>query len=131
MAERLGNSCFNGSGAPLDLPHKHCSLHGRDAEVRKRTFIGGLWYSTFYLLLDEERREFAPDDFKDEAKILADKLIVPCDLVANGAERAASGHAEAFLKFEVGPEPTFEVFPGFDVVLDRCGTGPDCLQVRL
>ena len=55
MAERLGNSCFNGSGAPLDLAHKHCSLHGRDAEIRECAFVGGLRYRTFRFLLDEER----------------------------------------------------------------------------
>ena len=37
--ERLDENGFNKLAASMDLPHQHCALHRRNAEIRQRVLV--------------------------------------------------------------------------------------------
>src|SRR5262249_48960493 len=83
------------------------------------------------LLFHEERGHPRLRHLEDQAEVLADQLVVLGDLVPDGAERTAARHPEALLQLDLAKEPSLQVAPGGDVVVEGAAPVTDGLEIGL
>src|SRR5215510_4945245 len=97
MGHDFAHYTFNQAAAAFDLSHEHCALNHRQTIISELIRIYLRIQSASGLFFDEEGGKLCPGDFKNQAEILPDQLIVLRHFVADRAERASTRHAVALL----------------------------------
>src|SRR5262249_13154913 len=118
VRQQLPEDRFDRWRVPADLSDQHGALHRGNAELRHLLLVGLAREPTGRLLFAEKGRKSVLYDFKEQAHIRPDQVVVLRDLVADRPEGTTARHAKPLLRFDVGEEPFFEIVPTADVVID-------------
>jgi len=83
MSQSFSDHRFNHLATPGYLAHEHRALNRGNTEASHPILIGSSGEAALRFLFDEENGELAFNDLEDEAKVLADLIV----LRKSGADR--------------------------------------------